>query len=500
MLRFVETRPLLSILAAALAVRLLSVIWSEGFIHSDDHFDTIAVAWDWLHGGWWGEDGYLRWKHQLSDTIGRFPLYTLLLWAEMKFCQSLGITSLSTMMYVIRFLHAAISLLPVWAIFEITRRVTGSTRWAIAGGLVAGFHFALPFLGVRNLIEMVGGSLWVVALLFFYRYRNDSKIKWLYLAGFMTGLAWMIRFQLAFAVVPVPFILWWETRQLRPALHYSISVGIMILIAAITDYWLLGKFGASSLAYLSMNAGYGALYKTIPMLYPVLLLLLLVPPFSLVILYAAGRPSFVKRHLILVGSTVSFVVIHWLHPHQQERFIFPVLTALLLIAVLALHQYVKDRKANLIFCGWRRVLLGVSLTINLVLLAATTFAYGHKGMIEPLKWFEANAPAVHVLFLQPEIKRWVPSEYGGQELSRYYVRHWDDLPESGPEFDYFVLYPKRPGDLETYIDSLRSRFGPLEPVFEIEPSGYDQLLHVLNRNHNDNYAAYIYRPRPSQVP
>jgi len=92
----------------------------------------------------------------------------------------------------------------------------------------------------------------------------------------------------------------------------------------------------------------------------------------------------------------------------------------------------------------------------------------------------------------------VPIEYGGEELSRYYVRHWDDLPESDTKYDYFVLYPKRTDDLDIYLDSLQSRFGPLEPFFEIAPSGYDQLLHVLNRNHNDNYAAHIYITRLSQ--
>ncbi len=495
MLKFAESRPLLSVLIAALAVRLLSVFWSEGFIHSDDHFDTIAVAWEWLNGGWWGANGFLRWKHELSDTIGRFPLYTLALWAEMKGCQLLGMTSLGSMMYVIRFTHALVSLLPVWAVFEITRRVTGSVRWAMVGGLMVGFHFAMPFLGVRNSIESVGGSLWVVALLFLYRYRDDSRVKWLYLAGLMTGLAWMIRFPLAFAVLPVPFILWWETKRLRPALHYSLAVGTMILIAATTDYWLLGNFAASARVYLSMDGDYGALYRTIPMLYPILLILLLVPPFSLVMLYVAGRPNFVKRHLILVGSTVSFIVIHWIHPNQQERFMFPILGAMLLIVVLALHQYMNDREEHRIFLGWRRVLLGTSLTINLVLLAGATVAYGHRGMIEPVKWFEANDPDARVLFMQPEIKRWVPNEYGGEELSRFYVRKWDDLARAASEYDYFVLYPKRPDDLEPYLDSLQSRFGALEPFMEIEPSGYDQLLHVLNRKHNDNFAAHIYRSR-----
>jgi len=512
MVRFFRAYPLVSVLLAALAARLLAGIWSQGFIHSDDHFDTIAVAWDWLQGGLWGDDGYLRWKHKLSDTIGRFPLYTLSLWAEMKLCQWLGMTSLSSMMYPIRFSHLLISLLPVWAVFTVVRQVTGSDRWAVIGGLMVGFHFAGPFLGARNLIEVVGGNIWIVAIALLYIYRRDPGARWLYLAGLATGLAWMIRFQIAFAVLPVPLILWWETKRLRVAVQYSVAVAGVILISGFIDWWLLGRFAGSSLTYLSMNAGYGALYSTIPFLYPVLFLLLLVPPFSFLVVYTAFRPAFLREHLILVTSTATFLAIHWLHPHQQERFILPMLPVFLLIAVLALWHYCRDSIKNPFAGVWLRRIIGVSIVINLVLVVAATFAYGHKGMIEPLKWFETNAPEARVMFVQPEIKRWVPIEYGGQSLSRTYLRRWGDLDRftvdsvSPSAFDFFVIYPKHSDNLAGYLDSLQTRFGRLEPVFQVEPSYYDQTLHLLNRRHNDNFDAHIYRPvtrdpiRPTMKP
>jgi hypothetical protein len=121
-------------------------------------------------------------------------------------------------------------------------------------------------------------------------------------------------------------------------------------------------------------------------------------------------------------------------------------------------------------------------------------------MIEPLRWFEANQPEARVLFLQPKVKRWVPIEYGGGQLSRVYVRNWTDLEPfakattTSNKFDFFVVYPKRADDLPRYIDSLQTYFGEVEPVFEIAPSGYDQALHKLNPGHNDNYAAFVFKP------
>lgn len=506
MIKLIKAHPLLSVLLAALAVRLLAVVWSQGFIHSDDYYDTIVVAWDWLHHGMFGADGFLRWKWQSSDMIGRFPLYTLALLGQIKLCHLLGMSSLGSIMYTVRLSHALISLLPVGVMFIVIRQVTGSVRWGVIGGLVAGFHFALPFLGVRNLIEVVGGNIWIVAIGMLYLYRRKRAMKWVYLAGVVTGLAWMIRFQLAFAVVPVPFLLWWESRDWRVAARFSVAVAGMVLVAGVVDWWLLGRFAGSSLAYLSMNAGYGALYNTIPLLYPLLLMLLLVPPFSFPALWTAFRPTFMKDHAVLIGSSVSFLVIHWLHPHQQERFIFPILPAFLLVAILAIWQLSRDRNFEIWSRkGWRWV-IGVSVVLNLLLLPALTFAYGHKGMIEPLRWFERNEPEARVLFLQPGAKRWVPIEYGGGRITRFYVRKWSDLQSIGKDstaaerFDFFVVYPKRPDDLPRYLDSLNAHFGELDQVMEFPPSAYDWTLHVMNPGHNDNFAAFVYRPARVERP
>ena len=497
---FVKTHPLLAVMIAAVLVRLAAVIWSRGFIHSDDHFDTISVAWSWCQDGLWGADGWLRWKHKLSDTIGRFPLYNLFLAFQMQLCRWLGISSLSEMMYVIRGTHALISLLPVWAAYKIALTATRSARWAVAAGLAIGLHFALPFLGVRNLIEAVGGSLWLVAVWYLYRYMNDRRTSGLYLAGLWAGLAWMIRFQVAFAILPVPFLLWWGTHRIRPALHFSAAVGGMLLASGFADWALLGTFAGSTITNLTMNTGLDALYRTIPLLYVVLLLLMLVPPISFGLPFLILRPSFIRSQAVLFWTSASFLLFHSLHSNQQERFIFPIIPAFVVLAVLAVWAYVETR-APARWPRWLTMTLWTSAGVNLVLGAFFTFAYGHRGMIEPLRWFESHTPTAHVVFLQPEVKRWVPIEYAGNQLWYECIRSWEELkawPIDLPDprgIDYFVVYPKSDSELSVYLDSLNIRFGPLEPVFQVEPSYYDEALHRLNPRHNDNYAAFVFRPR-----
>jgi len=497
--RLLEQHPLAAVLGAAVGVRLVAVIWSQGFIHSDDFFDTVQVAHYWLTHSLWGTDGFLCWKNKGVETIGRFPLYTLSLWVMMKACWAVGVESLHSMMYAVRATHALLSLVPVWVTYRVTLMVTGRPRWAVLGGLAAALHFAFPFLGVRNLIEVVGGDIWMAVIYLYYRYRADRRSRWLWLAGIAAGLAWMIRFQIAFAVLPAPLLLWFETRSFRPALHFSAAVALMLLVSGLSDWLLLGRFAGSTLTNLGMNAGIPALYNTIPLLYPVILLLLFVPPLSFLFVYLILRPAFIRRYLMMFVTSVFFVLCHAVQANQQERFVFPIVPVFLLMIVLAAWE--KTQAHGRLGQPRRLVngLLVLGVVVNFSLLPVLSFAYGHRGMIEPLKWFERQDPSAKVAFIQPGVKRWVPIEYGGMSLRPWYVRDWDDWqqPESHEVYDYFVLYPRRAGDLAVLRDSVTARFGPVEPVLHLEPSLYDRVLHSLNSNHNDSFEAFVYRPAPT---
>lgn len=492
-------RRLLLVLLCALAVRLIAAIWSQGYIHSDDHFDTVGVAYSWQQDGLWGEDGNLRWKNQPSESIGRFPLYTLSLLGMLKLAAGLGLHSLQQAMYLVRLLHALLSLIPVWIAFSVTRRVTGSRKWATLAGLVMGFHFAMPFLGVRNLIEMVGGNLWLLVIYCYYRFRDQEGAIWIFLAGIATGLAWMVRFQLAFAALPIPFLLWYEQRNWRPALQYSLGVAVMLLLSGLVDLLLLGRFVGSTITNLTMNYGLPALYNTIPLLYLAILLVMLLPPFSFYLFYLAGKPTFIRRHLVLMGSIIAFILLHAIQPNQQERFVFPIVPALLLAVVLALW-YQKQRfghylKPRLLF----KILVTISLTLNLGLLLFLTSSSARIGAIKPLARLQAEQPDCSVLLVRPELPHWLPREYGGNEMTRNYITKWSRFPELAAKtevlqhLDYVVLYPQRADDLGAYVDSVSNYVGELEPYFEVEPSRYDRLLHRTNPGHNPDYHAWVFR-------
>lgn len=179
----------------------------------------------------------------------------------------------------------------------------------------------------------------------------------------------------------------------------------------------------------------------------------------------------------------------------------PVVPVLFLMAALALWQRYKEKGYILKSRKLMMTMAGITLLINFVLLVPLTTAYGHKGLIEPLLWIENMDEKPRVMFVQPDMKRWIPINYAGYEPpARQYIRKWETL-QSLPAnyrregaFNLFVLYPQQEGDREIYLDSLQGIYGRLELVRSFESSFYDDLMHGLNPGYYNRFEPLVYKP------
>lgn len=493
-----EGHPLTAVMLVAAALRLMAVIWSKGFLASDDHFQTVAVCYEWLRSGLFDSSGHLTW---LGQEPSRFPLYNLLLYAVMRLAVTVGADDLNSVMYWVRAFHALLSLVGVWAVYRIVAMVTQKRGWAVAAGLAMAAHFALPFLSVRNLIEFAAGLLWIWALLLYYRYRSEARTALLVGFALLSGLAWMFRFQLAGALVLVPVLLWYERRRLQPAFVYMAVLGGMLLLSGLVDWRLMGSFFGSTARHVLLGATGPPTYDTHPLIYLGVILAFLIPPVSTVLLVLAGNRRLWRDHTLLLVSTVAFIVFHSVIKYRQERYVLPMVPALIVIAVLGVYYHCQGggwlvRKRWL---AW--VTGGYVVLVNLALLVPLTFNYAHKGLVEPLVMIEKQTlQRPRVLFFNPDRPCWYPLDYGGFEIiERSYLHDWSQLNDLVPDScnsnrDYFILYPPDPEDRDAYVDSLSTRVGPVTLVAHIGPSAVDWLLHLMNPGHNRTNDAWIYRP------
>ncbi len=509
MVKFFREHPFATVMMVAALVRIIAVVYSKGFMASDDHFQTVTVAYDWYLHGIGGCDGFLHWKNAPASTISRFPLYTLALDANMKIAHWFGAGTLDQLMYFVRARLALLSLFGVAAVYGIVLLGTGSKKWAMAAGLIMAAHFAMPFLAVRTLIEMAGGTVWVAGLFCYYYYKKQKTETWLILFGVLTGIAFMFRFELIFAFWIVPFMLWWQDRKLRAAVVYAATVLAMLIIAGLIDWYLIGTFMGSSINHVNQGLTEGPVYHSNFLLYIEVILAFFIPPLSLVAVIAACSKRFWNKHKVLIGSSLAFILVHTAIASRQERYMLPIVPAFAALLVLALYEHFS---AN----GWlarsRKLFIGlVSFTVivNLVLLVPLTINYGHKGLVEPLvKIQQMDRHKPGVLFVTPERYINFPYMYGGLGMTRRgYVYEWNQLDAAvaadtvKEAFNkYYLMYPIKPEELPEYVDSIESRFGPIEPVFHVGPSTVDWILHLLNPKFNHTNECWVYRRVKGEIP
>ncbi len=500
MKNLIQKHPLASVLTVALILRLVAVIFSKGFMASDDHYVTVDIAYRWLTEGFFGANGYMTWGTEPYYDIVRFPLYNILLFWNMKLMHLMGFEALDSIMYGVRLSHALFSLIAVAAVYWIVETATGSKNWAVGAGLIMAGHFLMPFLSVRNMIEVIGGAVWVVALYCVYRYRGENRVKWIAFAGILSGLAWMVRFQMVLAFWILPFILWYEHRRLKPAVWFTLSLGIMVLLSGVADWYLMGTFLGTSINYIGPISPGDAVYSTNVFVYPGLILVAFIPPASLFAAYLSLKKGFWKEHLPLVITTLAFILGHYLVANRQERFMIPIIPPVIIIFTLAFHRHYREN-------GWffrRKALRSLTivswLAINAILLVLFTFNYGHRGVVEPLVRIERlSSTRPKVLLVSPDRRRIFPFYYSGFEpMIRRYVFDWSALDaeihslDDSSGFDYYLLYPPDPADLPRYVDSLVPRTGPVRQVFHVGPSLIDCALNRMNPGHNPTNEVWVY--------
>lgn len=504
LIRLAKDNPLATVMITAIVFRLLAVIFSKGYLYTDDHYETVSVAYQWLKNGLFNADGYLTWGgREDSSMIARCPLYTLFLYGIMKIQFLFGIESLNNLMYGIRAVHSLLSLISVYTIYRLIQLVTGSIKWAMIGGFFMALHFAVPTLSARTLIEFFNGHFWLLAIyliyLYHYKKRSGSLLFW---SGIIAGLAWMIRFQIVFAIIFVPILLLWEYRKIKEALWFSAGALTMVLVAGLLDYFVLGSFLSGTINHISQNLDDITPAVEEPVwVYAVVLIFLFIPPLSIITFILSGFKKFWIKHKVLVFSTCSFILIHTYFWNRQERFMMPIIPVIILIMTLVVWQQYSEKgflyRHKLLF----KYMTIISIVINLFLLPIFTMNYGHKGLVEPMVKIEKIATNPAIVFFSPEkYNELYPDDYVGfSGRTRYNISSWEGIKEHIAEFgidtleSYYILYPKNNENIQDYLDSLEIHLGTFEQLYHVGPSTIDYVLHLLNPRHNPTYEAWVYK-------
>ena len=486
-----KTNPLPVILIAALVFRLLAAIFSKGYAMSDDHFVIIRIAQRWL-------DGYHDW-FDTGHPSGFSLVYPGLHFILFYLLKILGVTDPQIKMLIVRLLHALYSMLIVIFGYLITLKLR-DLKTAKTVGIFLALFWLLPFMSVRNLVEMVCIPPMMAGFYLLLLAEEKNRPAYWWIGGFLFGFAFAIRFQTLLITGSLACIYLVE-KKWRPFTYFSGGTALgLLLIQGLVDLIAWGYPFASFLQYTVYNIDYRYAYIIGPWYRYILTILgVLIPPISFYLLF--GFFNTWKKYALLFWPVLIFLIFHSYFPNKQERFILPILPFMIILGLIGWNKFLENSSF------WQKhtkLLKGTWIwfwSVNTALLLVLTFTYSKKTMVEPLTYLSAK-PDLNALIIEypGDNMPWFPRFYLKADIPVY--RFSKDI--SAAEFKkkvnksaggfphYFYFYGNE--QLQERIQKMENMFSiHLELEKEIDPSNIDWLLHAMNPRNNKNQTGYIYR-------
>jgi 4-amino-4-deoxy-L-arabinose transferase-like glycosyltransferase len=486
-----QSQPLWIILLLAVLVRIVAAIFSKGYAMSDDHFVVIHIAQRWL-------DGYNNWFNQ-GHPAAFSIVYPGLHYVLFFLLKEVGITDPQVKMLIVRLIHALYSILVVLFGYLIVLRLSNLKTARNVGVLLALF-WILPFMSVRNLIEVVCIPPVLLGFYLIVLGSEENRNKFWFYAGLAFGLAFAFRYQTLIFPGGVGLVLLFQKEWRRLGYLTIGTVLALLLVQGLVDWIAWGYPLAGFHSYFIHNIGHRFSYVIGPWYqYLILILGIFIPPISFFLAFGFAKTW--KKMAIIFWPALLFLIFHSYFPNKQERFILPLLPFIVILGLIGWDNYVSN---SIFWKNRKKIISGCWLwfwIINSILLIMLTFTYPKKTRVEPLVYLsQKNDLKGIIIEYNKKDLPWFPRFYLEKKVPIYRLypekttqEFLREIATSDKEFPNYIFFygndalAERVDDLEALL-SVKLNFD-----HRINPGLIDNILYRLNPKHNLNLTSYIYK-------
>ncbi len=373
------------IVILAAVVYIITAFNSHGFYHADEQYQIIEFAGLKL-GTHTPVDLAWEFKAQIRPALQPISCFVLL-----KSFDYFNISNPYSQAFLLRLLSAIFAILIISFFVQNTKDRIISKRVQTGYYLLSFFLWFIPVISVRVSSETWSGLFFLLSLACFF---NDSnkKIKPV-LFGLTLGVSFLLRFQIAFAVVGFGF---WLVIVNHSKLNYLIKIiasfCAVVFLGFLLDIWFYGEIVFTPWYYfISIIESGGDGFGSSPW-YFYLLKLLSYPSYfvgipivlSIVLLIIFKPKSF------LLWSIIPYILIHSFVPHKEERFLFPIVFLFPIILIegyLIITKIITNRG---LIKAFNIVLVSIFVSVNLIGLIAMAQKAAGLGRMEITKYIHDN--------------------------------------------------------------------------------------------------------------
>ncbi|MBD2755758.1 glycosyltransferase family protein [Spirosoma validum] len=356
------------LLLVALLVQLVFCITQVGFLHPDQHFQLIEFS-SWQLG----EPSGATHVWELNSHI-RPTLQVYLFSAFTEVCRFCHVDDAYTQLIVLRLLFGLLGFTLFNALgiyyFKTDKRLLFLVL------LLINFSWTLPY--VRTLFSSeIASSIVFFGAIWLYELKKE-KFLYVALTGFLFSLAFYFRFQIAFGLVGFGLWLLFIDRKYNTLFPLAVGFFMGMGLNLFLDFHFYHQLVFTPYDYYRVNIteGKAAEFGTSSFMNYVLLLALVIgtPPLSLFLFYYSLKGALNQYKQPLVFAVVFFIIGHCLVGHKEERFMFPVLNVLPILAGWGLPAFlIYYRQAKKGIRNFLNGILYFSLLLTVIVLVLLPF-------------------------------------------------------------------------------------------------------------------------------
>ena len=478
------------ILFAALIVRLVAAIFSQGYGMHDDHFLVIEASTSWVDG--YDYNGWLPWSEgNRGKPEGHSFTYVGLNYLFFYLFKYLGFTDPKVLMIFNRMFHGLISLLVVYFGIKITEQLSNRKNAVVVGWLLA-LLSVMPFLSVRNLVELAAipfliWGVWLLVKPQMYKITRFDLNVTIFSAGLLIGLAVSYRYQIAVFAIAIGayyFFKW----QFKDFIVYTLGLMVSFGITqGLVDYLIWGYPFAEFISYSLYNMDEGVQYlpNSNYLMYFWVLMGVLLFPFG--VLTCIGFFRSAKNYFLLFLPTLVFILFHTFYPNRQERFILTVLPFFIILGVMGYSSLKEKVFWNKIW----RVSWIIFWVLNIPLMVALCFHYSKKSRVEAMYALYNNTIKNERILLEGSLNT-KPSQ-----MPKFYAKSWycglierSDTTQrldvyEGNKYDYIFFFGNE--KLKQRIQEYKTIYPKIKLIKKCEPSFIDNIARTLNPRNSNQY-------------
>ncbi len=334
-----------------LVLRICSAYFAFGPQALDDYLNQILPALRLIRGL----------PHELPTY--RSPLMIWMIKAWIEFGSLLSIDAIVNQIRWVYFGLALFSLLGIYGAYKYFQDDKNALTGKLAVYLMAA-QGLMPFVSTRSFLESFSACFLTfgIGLLVYSLRKNQSALQ--ALAFYAVGFSTLIRFQVGLVYCFIIAYLFYK-KNWKP-LVIGLGIGILLIAQQLIIETIDHRAPMSILLnYFRANENVGNYGRTPWYSTWLTWLAFFYFPFS-VLLFRQAKEW--KNHILLLGSTITFVLVHSLISHKEERFLYPIMgLTMILMAILWSADWGStfDRKFfKPVFALLNTVLLAIGCFVN----------------------------------------------------------------------------------------------------------------------------------------